>query len=420
MDNITHSLIGLVEGEFFFSRQNNISLKNRPLLRRSVVLTASVVANNFPDLDFLFFKLTPGPLGYLVQHRGYTHTALGLIPQAIIICLFGFIIRVSRKIPPPRLKLTLDFIAIVIIGLISHLVADSWNTYGIHPFWPWNSKWYYGDAVFIAEPWIWFTLIPPLCMRSETWIGKSFFLALTLLLGVFVFRTHFVAVPMMAFIASWTGFLFFVFQFLRTDLKAGYGLLFLTFIVSLFFIVKHHVYVRSLELAWQKDAESKILDVIVSPLPGNFICWSVVSAVIVGEPPIYKLRGGIFSLLPNRITPEDCSNFHPNRNFGVNVAKKKPGQDPSLIWTHSFKMDHAKVMKLYKEDCRIQAFFKFARAPYLTTKKGEVTLGDFRYSRPEHTSFTEMTFPKLNKGVVCPPHVPNWREPRKDLIDFTL
>ena len=43
-------------------------------------------------------------------------------------------------------------------ALLSHIVADAWNSYGVHPFWPFDNHWYYGDAINIYEPWLWVIL----------------------------------------------------------------------------------------------------------------------------------------------------------------------------------------------------------------------------------------------------------------------
>jgi inner membrane protein len=41
------------------------------------------------------------------------------------------------------------------LALASHLFLDAFNSYGVHPFYPFQSRWYYGDAIFIFEPWFW-------------------------------------------------------------------------------------------------------------------------------------------------------------------------------------------------------------------------------------------------------------------------
>ena len=122
---------------------------------RRLFLATGVIASNFPDLDILYTGVSPPPLGYLLHHRGHTHTVVGLIAQALLIALVCFappLRRAIRAAGSPR------FWALVAVSLAGHLVLDSWNTYGVHPFWPLDSRWYYGDAIFIFEPWLWLFL----------------------------------------------------------------------------------------------------------------------------------------------------------------------------------------------------------------------------------------------------------------------
>ena len=42
--------------------------------------------------------------------------------------------------------------------MASHLFMDWWNGYGVRPFYPWDPTWYYGDLVFVVDPWVWLML----------------------------------------------------------------------------------------------------------------------------------------------------------------------------------------------------------------------------------------------------------------------
>ena len=43
-------------------------------------------------------------------------------------------------------------------ALLGHLLMDTANSYGTHLFYPFSSRWVYGDAVFVLEPWLWVIL----------------------------------------------------------------------------------------------------------------------------------------------------------------------------------------------------------------------------------------------------------------------
>src|SRR6187431_3293449 len=52
---------------------------------RTVFIAAGVVAANAPDVDLLYTGLTEAPLGYLLHHRGHSHTLPGLIALGLVI-----------------------------------------------------------------------------------------------------------------------------------------------------------------------------------------------------------------------------------------------------------------------------------------------------------------------------------------------
>lgn len=53
----------------------------------------------------------------------------------------------------PSQLLLLSFIAIT-----SHPLLDTLNTYGVRWLLPFSDEWYYGDTLFIIDPWVWLAL----------------------------------------------------------------------------------------------------------------------------------------------------------------------------------------------------------------------------------------------------------------------
>src|SRR5262245_6263079 len=137
MDNLTHSLLGATLAHAFLPREATAA--------RGAFLAIGVVAANLPDIDVAYTWITPEPLGDLLHHRGHTHTIGGFVVLALALAGIALLRPAIRALAPPlRRRLAL----LGVVALASHLVADSWNSYGIHPFWPIDSGWIYGDSVF--------------------------------------------------------------------------------------------------------------------------------------------------------------------------------------------------------------------------------------------------------------------------------
>ncbi len=71
-----------------------------------------------------------------------------------------------------------------------HIAMDFTNNYGVHPFWPVDNRWFYGDSVFIIEPLFW-AACAPLAFIFKTHVAR--FAVLLLLVGsdrVVLFQRH--------------------------------------------------------------------------------------------------------------------------------------------------------------------------------------------------------------------------------------
>lgn len=143
MDNLTHSLVGLAAAK-------------AGLERLSPGATAlCVLAANAPDADIL--ATLGGKWFYLHHHRGITHSIVGTLVLALVIPALFYavdllIARIRKR--PPRVR----FLGLTVASLVvsaSHPLMDWTNNYGVRPFLPWSGEWYYGDLVFIVDPWLW-------------------------------------------------------------------------------------------------------------------------------------------------------------------------------------------------------------------------------------------------------------------------
>ena len=71
--------------------------------------------------------------------------------------------------PPMRPGVLLG---IAFLGVWSHPLLDWLNTYGIRLLMPFNDTWFYGDTLFIIDPWVWLLAGAGVVLaRSQSWPG---------------------------------------------------------------------------------------------------------------------------------------------------------------------------------------------------------------------------------------------------------
>jgi inner membrane protein len=124
------------------------------LNRRTALATATVtLAAEAPDLDVL--GEIRSPVFGFAHHRGFTHSILGGVLVAAFVVAFMYLIWRVRGRPlknpnlPPRWGMLFGF---AYLAVLSHILLDYTNNYGVRPFWPFSEKWYSWDIVFIVEP----------------------------------------------------------------------------------------------------------------------------------------------------------------------------------------------------------------------------------------------------------------------------
>jgi inner membrane protein len=134
MDNVTHSLVGLMLARAAGSRSAYTS-------------AMTVVAANLPDVDA--FSLFAGGTTYIEYHRGYTHS-LALAPLLALIPPLLFIW---------KQKFSARIYLLALVAVFSHLLLDWTNVYGIRLLLPFSSRWPHLDITDIVDPWILLLLI---------------------------------------------------------------------------------------------------------------------------------------------------------------------------------------------------------------------------------------------------------------------
>ena len=146
MDNFTHSLIGLAASKAGLEKLS------------PGTTTLCLLAANAPDSDIV--TLIFGRWTYLQHHRGITHSIVGTIALALALPLVFYLVeaviaRVRNRTRSIRLRGLL--IASIIVSA-THPIMDWTNNYGVRFLLPWNSRWFYGDFVFVIDPFLWMIL----------------------------------------------------------------------------------------------------------------------------------------------------------------------------------------------------------------------------------------------------------------------
>ena len=148
MENLTHTLLGLSMAKAWLERATPLAT------------TALVVSSNLPDIDVLS-RLEDGTVGYLQYHRGFTHGFVGLaiLAAALTLVLMFLDRRFRLRRDPFRRPLRpVRIFFIAYLGGLGHMFMDFTNNYGVRPFLPFSNRWFYGDIVFVVDPWIWLIL----------------------------------------------------------------------------------------------------------------------------------------------------------------------------------------------------------------------------------------------------------------------
>jgi inner membrane protein len=158
MEPITHLMTGACLARAGFNR------------KAAYATVAMTLAAEAPDLDNLWS--VDGPIAAFQHHRGWTHTFLGLpFEAAVIVGAFWLFHRwrTRRANPgkPPRAPIRWGLLyGFSLVALLSHLLLDWTNNYGLRPFFPFNPHWYAGSFVFIFEPILFLILLVALVAPS--------------------------------------------------------------------------------------------------------------------------------------------------------------------------------------------------------------------------------------------------------------
>jgi len=181
MDPLTHTLVGAALA----------STRLRDTTR--LATAALVIGANLPDVDSIFYFTGHDDFA-LGFRRGWTHGVLALIVlpfiQTVLLLLVDYLMGGRRPAgrptgaPPVRRAWLL---ALSAFAILTHPFLDWLNNYGMRWLMPFDGTWFYGDSVFIMDPWLWLILgIGWLAPRRATRVTIAIWAACTLLLAYVV------------------------------------------------------------------------------------------------------------------------------------------------------------------------------------------------------------------------------------------
>ncbi|HEU4851403.1 MAG TPA: metal-dependent hydrolase [Telluria sp.] len=408
MDNLSHTVAGLAAGELIHRLLPPEADPARQSTRRRTLLFACAAANNVPDLDLFLTSLLPRPLGYLLHHRGHTHTLLYAIPQALLLMLATLLAWPSaRRLVLAGGSARTGFVLAVATGFLLHLLMDFLNSYGIHPFHPFDSRWLYGDLVYIVEPVFWVAFGVPLAMMVRRLRMRFLLLALPCVAMAYFTVRGFLLPGSLAFLVALGAAAAFAQH--RAG-PHGRGALAGAFCLVLAFLAVQVVALQQgrrvlAQALGERAPASRLHDIAMTAFPANPLCWTFVAVQSQETAGTFSVQRGVVSLAPALLGPGQC----PAAMKGEQSDAFGPGLAVAI--TASDEESLSFLRSLYRSNCHINAWLRFVRAPVL----GVDAAFDMRYGTGAEGNFTAIRFSDTNDRP-CPEGVPGWGFPRADLL----
>jgi inner membrane protein len=359
-----------------------------------------VAAANAPDVDLLYTSITEEPIGYLLHHRGHSHTLPGLAALGLLIWSSCRLLPLARAAVRGSERPALILIA---AALFSHLLMDAANSYGTHLFYPLSSRWVYGDAVFVLEPWLWASLGATLALNAVRQLWRWVVVLLTLfLIGALAF-VGLLQVTMLATVLAVIVSAAFAVRAWAPKRRATAVLI----AASAMFLVMPGVSAlakREARRAVAASAGGELVDIVADANPAVPWCWAVMTLHRATDRPgeILVGRRATLSLLPSVWPASACA----SARLSTRWSTESEGSD-AIVWHRRWDIDVEELRALSISNCRVQAWLQFGRVPYVA--KGSIA--DIRFEHPIGQNFT----PTVLSGS-CPAYLTNWDWPRRDVL----
>jgi len=353
-------------------------------------------------------------IGNLLHHRGHTHTVFLAFFQSLL--LFGLMKLFQKRFGTSFFKSEwklLGFLAF--LGPLTHILLDYVNHYGVHPFWPLSSAWHYGDFLFVLEPWLWVTFSVALYFQASHFSGfnkrpsrKLQFTLLSIPLLALFLSWGLGAVPrfMCAVITFWTLLLIPFFYFTSEKIRMGGVWLVLALLLSSFHFGSQET--KALVVKnWPNETGFHTSDLILSPLPVNPFCWSVIK--VSQNHKEYALQRSLIAPFPKIISLSDCSKL---KFF---TEGSPPTEELNILKDRPLLLSLSELKDLKTRFCEVRDALQFARAPYFWRENNELFFSDLRFERASRAGRRNRSFAQIKINPLrvppCPPSRAPWDSP---------
>lgn len=260
MDPFAHTLVGATMAE--------TGLRHSSRLATATLL----IGANLPDIDVAAGML--GSDASLYFRRGITHgvVAVVVLPLALAATMIGYDRWRTKRRPDLEPARFGPLLGLSFLSVLSHPALDWLNTYGVRLLHPFSGRWFYGDALFIVDPWMWLLMAAAVVLaRSRGRLSQSAWIVLALSSTALVTLTG--VVPVAAKALWLVGVSLIVAARIRRGAqsrteqlaRAMLGALFLYVVL----MVAGSIFARAQAEDWLATRGIKTIEMMAGPMPAN-------------------------------------------------------------------------------------------------------------------------------------------------------
>lgn len=323
MDPVAHTLVGA-------------TLAETALRRKTPLATATLLIGvNLPDVDWCIAQLygRDFSLGF---RRGWTHGVLALIVLPILLALavylFDYVFGRRSRTTAPRALLG-PLVGLAYLSVFSHSALDWLNNYGIRLLMPFDGRWFYGDTLFIIDPWIWLLMgVSPVLAHTRAPLSVAMWILLGLAMTLLIVGTNLVpAMVVVVWVVGLTAIITVrglgLFRNHRSRVAMICGALAITYITGMMggtWIARGQV---KNWLREQGVSPSEIIGLMAAPLPANPFVRDV---IVVTHSRYYFIEIDWLSNERFRVSSPSRANGPPSPT--VQAALNSPGIQGMRRW----------------------------------------------------------------------------------------